>query len=127
MLREIMVVIAEGLFWVTNGELLLNTLWFWPWILLWALVMASPMFYVTHMKWNGRGPGWPAFAFLLLFFPGLVLATGPGIAQMQMMQECKTVETVVESDQVEPTVMQFQECRVKDNYYGEFGPWQLRK
>lgn len=123
MLRDTMLWISEMLFYVQGGEMLINTPWIFVWVVFWSLVIASPMFYAINVRPTNLAP----LAFLIMFFPGLLLATGPGIVQAQMMQECKTIETVVESDQVESTVMEFQECRVKDNYYGDFGTWQLRK
>lgn len=124
MIRDLIVSIAEILFSMTGGEMLMNTLWFFPWILIWALLMSLPMFYVTRCKWTGRAPGWPALAFMIMFFPCLLMATGPGIVQAQMMQECETTAVPVSTDRVDQTIS-VQQCRYKSNYYGEFGPWQV--
>jgi hypothetical protein len=127
MLRELFIPVAEALFWLTGGELLINTLWFIPWVLFWAFIMALPIFYVTLIKRSGSMPSWPGLMFLIGFFPGLLMATSPGIIQMDLMQECRTVSAEVTIEGTTET-QNVRLCRVKENFYDtEYGPWKQTK
>ena len=126
MLRELFVPIAEALFWLTNGELLLNTLWFLPWVLSGTILMLIP-FYLAIKVGKNKSNTLPALVFIVSFFPMLLLIVSPGIVQMQMIQECRdvsaevTIEGVTESQNV-------RQCRVKKNFYDtEYGPWKQMK
>lgn len=124
MLRDMMIAVAEILFSMTGGEMLINTFWFFPWVVFWAVIMTLPIFYVTYTKRHGTVPSWPGLVFIIGFFPAMLLASGPGIVQMDMMQECETVPVSVSTDRVDTSIA-VQQCRKKLNYYGEFGPWQV--
>jgi hypothetical protein len=131
MIRDFMIWVAEGLFWLTDGVMLMNTAWVLVWILVWSLVMASPMFYLTHVNYNRKPPGWPGFVFLFGFFPGLLMAAGPGIVQIDMMTECKTLEVetadvILNGEIVNLGSIPLKHCRTKENYYSEFGEWKIR-
>lgn len=127
MLYELFVTVSEALFWVTSGELLINTLWLFPWIVFWALIMSMPMFYATLIKQGRVSSKWPGVVFLIMFFPSLMMAIGPGITQTGMIEECRwvsaevTIEGVTESQDV-------RQCRFKENFYDtEYGPWKQMK
>lgn len=124
MIREFMLWVSETLFYVLNGVALANTPWFFVWVFFWALVMVSPMIHINHY----RTTKWSIPLFLICFFPGLFLAVGPPIIQMQMIQECEIVEleeTLVNlnGEIVDLGPLSVNRCRVKDNYYGDFGEW----
>lgn len=126
MLRELFVPIAEALFWLTNGELLINTLWFLPWVLGGTILMLIP-FYLAIKVGKNKSNTLPALVFIISFFPMLLLIVSPGIIQMQMIGECRivsaevTIEGVTESRNV-------RQCRVKKNFYDtEYGPWEQVK
>lgn len=127
MLRELLIPIAEALFWLTSGELLLNTLWFFPWIVFWALIMAMPIFYVARIKQGNPKSHWPAIVFLVMFFPSLMIVVSPGIIQMQLIQDCRTVSAEVTIEGTTET-QNVRQCRVKENFYDiEYGPWKQMK
>ena len=125
MIRETMLWVSETLFYIQGGEMLIDTPWIFAWVVFWSFILASPMFYAVNI----RPTKWAPLAFILIFFPGLMMATGPGIIQVQMMQECKTVEVMMfanatlHGERVEPQPITINQCRHKDNYYGDFGEW----
>jgi hypothetical protein len=66
----------------------------------------------------------------MIFFPMLslssfMLAIAPGIVQQQMMVECKDVTVSVNTEQVGDADIVVQQCRTKENFYGDFGDWKL--
>ena len=126
MLRELFVPIAEALFWLTNGELLLNTLWFLPWVLSGTILMLIP-FYLTVKVGKNKSNALPALVFIVIFFPTLLLIVSPVIVQMQMIQECRNVSAEVTIEGITETQNVLQ-CRMKENFYDtEYGPWKQMK
>ena len=126
MLRELFVPIAEALFWLTNGELLLNTLWFLPWVLSGTILMLIP-FYLAVKVGKNKSNALPALVFIVSFFPTLLLIVSPGIVQMQMIQECRNVSAEVTIEGITETQNVLQ-CRMKENFYDtEYGPWKQMK
>ena len=121
MIRDVMLWISELLFYLQDGEKLINTPWLFVWIVFWVLVTVMPLWYVTNIRSTYR----VKLTFLILFFPGILMAIGPGIVQTQMMQECETVESVTATERIDPTVITVKQCRIKDNYYGDFGEWKI--
>lgn len=126
MLRELFVPIAEALFWLTNGELLINTLWFLPWVLGGTILMLIP-FYLAIKVGKNKSNTLPALVFIVSFFPMLLLIVSPGIIQMQMMQECRTVSAEVTIEGITET-QNILQCRMKENFYDtRYGPWKQTK
>ena len=126
MLRELFIPIAEALFWLTNGELLLNTLWFLPWVLVGTLLMLIP-FYLAIKVGKNKINTLPALVFIVSFFPMLLLIVSPGIVQMQMIQECRDVSAEVTIEGTTET-QNVRQCRMKENFYdAEYGPWKQTK
>ena len=126
MLRELFVPIAEALFWLTNGELLLNTLWFLPWVLSGTILMLIPFYLAIKVGKNKRNT-LPALVFIVSFFPMLLLIVSPGIVQMQMIQECRDVSAEVTIEGATET-QNVRQCRIKENFYDtEYGPWKQTK
>jgi hypothetical protein len=123
MLREMLIYVAEALFWLTSGELLVNTLWIFVWVFGGTILMLIPLHIATTPGKN-RIKTLPALVFLIGFFPMLVLITSPGIVQMDLMQECRTVQAQVTIEGVTETQTVAQ-CRVKENFYDtDYGPWR---
>lgn len=126
MIRDFIIWISEGLFWLQGGVMLVNTPWFLAWVLFWSLLIVSPMVYYTHK--NPNPIALPVF--LILFFPGLLMAIGPGIAQHELMSECRDtvseLNIIVDGELTEQTEINIRQCRYKENYYDEeYGEWQI--
>src|SRR6056297_537026 len=113
MLRDLMLWISETLFYLQGGEMLINTPWIFAWVVFWALIIVSPIFFVMHV----RQTHWAVWMFIIAFFPGLMIAISPGAIQTQMMQECETVESVIATERIDSTAITVTQCRTKDNYY----------
>jgi hypothetical protein len=127
MLRELFIPISEALFWFTNGELLINTLWVFPWVFFWSLITVLPIIYAIYYKRNDSMPSWPGLVFIIGFFPGLLVAIGPGIVQMSLIEECRTVSAEVTIEGATET-QKIRQCRMKENFYdAEYGPWKQTK
>lgn len=123
MLREFFVPIAEALFWFTNGELLINSLWFIPWVLGGTILMLIP-FYLAIKVGKNKINTLPALVFIISFFPMLLLITSPGIVQMSLIEECRIVSAEVTIEGITET-KQIRQCRIKENFYDtEYGPWK---
>ncbi len=126
MLREFFVPISEFLFWFTGGELLVNTLWFFVWVFGGTILLMIPLYLAIRVGKNRINTP-SALVFLISFFPMLLLITSPGIIQMQMIQECRTVSAEVTIEGATET-QQIRQCRVKENFYDtEYGPWKQVK
>lgn len=125
MIRDMMVVLSEAAFWALGGVPLMNSIWVLAWIVIFALIAISPMFWYINFSPNGFRPGSRFMAFFMVtFFSGIMLAMGPPIVQMQMLQDCQErVEFGVIGDQG----LKITECRFKDNFYGEWGPKDVVK
>lgn len=130
MIRDIMGWVSEALFYLLNGTALVNTPWVLVWVAVWTLVMISPIVYHTHIQSNKWAPHkWAPLILIIVFLLGLSMAIAPGIIQMQMMQECKTVEiekTLVNlgGEVVDLGPLNVRRCRIKENYYDDFGEWE---
>lgn len=122
MFRDLILMLSEFFFWLLGGVPLMNTLWIVPYILVLTMILVLPyFFFVFKLNYNKFAP----LIFLVSFFPILLIGMGPPIVQVQMLQECETVEQVVSTDRVENHKMDIKQCRVKENYYGEFGEWKI--
>ena len=126
MFRELTVWISEVLFYLTNGVMLIETPWLLAWVLFWSVIMTIPLIYSSHI----RPSKWRVALPLMIFFPLLTLfsfitAIGPGIVQTQMMSECETVSVTIDTDRILNHTAEMRQCRFKDNYYNDFGEWQV--
>ena len=127
MIRDIFIPLAELLFWFTGGEMLLNTWWFLAWVVGGAVIMVLPLWFgMSLARQNNRLKWVPGLAFIVGFFPTLLLVTSPGIIQGQLMEECLPIQTVtVDTDLVKRVEVRIRHCRFKANYYDEeFGEWK---
>jgi hypothetical protein len=123
MIRELFIPVAEALFWLTGGELLINTFWFFLWVIGGAVLMVIP-FYLALITARNKSTSWPALVFIIGFFPTLLLITSPGIIQAQLMEECRIASAEVTIEGVTET-QTIRLCRFKDNFYDtEYGPWK---
>ena len=126
MIRELLIPLSELLFWFTGGVPLMNSLWFFVWVIVGAVVTASPMFLAMRLIQRGNRLGWiPGTVFLVTFFPMLTVITSPGIIQNDLIKECLPIETVtVDTDLVKDFEIDLRHCRAKANYYDKnYGPW----
>ena len=120
-MRDITLSISEVLFYFMNGEPLANSPLVFLWIAFWSLVCLAPLFLFVNYGPQKYTP----IIFIVLFFPGLMFGMGPPVVQMQMLEECEEVEGVIGTTRIEPTTMVIQQCRFKENFYGEFGDWKI--
>ena len=125
MIRDIVVLVSEALFWVTGGVPLVYTFWFIPWVVLGSVIMISPIMVFSYGK-SKRTTTLASLMLILLFFPTLTVTMAPGMAQQQMMTQCETVKLNVSTDRVESGTLKARQCRTKENFYDEFGEWTLQ-
>jgi hypothetical protein len=123
MIRDIMLSASELLFYLLDGEMLINTFWVFVYVLVLSFFLLSPVMAFERL---GRFQKWAPMIFIITFFPGLFLSVGPPIVQGQMMQECRVFEQSITGELAEARVISFKECRYKDNYYGDFGEWKVQ-
>jgi hypothetical protein len=127
MIRDLLIPLSELLFWFTGGELLLNTVWFFVWVIVGAVIMVAPIWLSFNLAKRGdRRAPIPGTIFLITFFPMLLVITSPGIIQTSLMEECLPIETVtVNTALVNDIEVRIRHCRFKANYYDEnYGEWQ---
>jgi len=128
MIRDLFIPLAELLFWFTGGELLMNTVWFLVWVIAGAVIMVLPLWFGVELSRRSNPLKWiPQTAFLVMFFPMLLVITSPGIIQGQLVEECLPIQTqTVSTDLVDDIEIRIRHCRFKANYYDEeFGEWQV--
>ena len=124
MLHDFFIWVAELLFQLTGGVLLMNSIWFFPWIILGAVFVSLPMT-LPICTGNAKFFKYAPIIFLISFIPSLLLVIGPPITQMKRVSDCKpAIEMPVQTEKAS-TTLKLQECRYKDNFYGDFGPWKL--
>ena len=124
MFRDIILTLSEFFFWLLGGFPIMNTLWFIPYVILLSLILIMP-FYMAITIGRNKSTSIPAIVFLVSFLPVLLIGMGPPIVQMQMMQECETVQSLVETDRVKPVTIDIRQCRIKENYYDDFKDWKI--
>lgn len=123
MIRELFIPVSEALFWLTGGELLVNTLWFFLWVVGGAVLMVIPLYIAIRLN-NYKSTSWPSLVFIIGFFPTILLIASPGIIQMSLIEECRMVSAQVTIEGVTDT-QKILQCRAKENYYDtEYGPWK---
>jgi hypothetical protein len=114
--------LANSLFWVTDGELLINSPLLFLWIFVWSAPIAVLLAYGIGSRY---GPGLMALC-VIGFLPVLVLIFAPPFAQIEMMQECESVTVEVSTEKVKDQQIQMTQCRYKENFYdADFGEWKL--
>lgn len=106
--------------------MLINTPWFLAWVMFWSVMMVMPLIYATSIRPKSYHVAIP----LLIFFAlstlfAFTTAIAPGIVQQQMIVECKDVTINVNTELVGETAIHMQQCRTKENFYGDFGEWKL--
>lgn len=116
--------IAEALFYLMGGEPILNSIWILVWIVVGTVTLLIP-FYLAISAGRGRISLLPMLVFFITFFPILIVMMGPPITQTQMMQECEPVTITVSTDRIANESLDMRQCRVKTNYYDDFGAWYL--
>lgn len=124
MIRDIIIQISELLFYALDGNMLTDSPWIFVWVIVGSVILSSPM---TFPIWFNKVHllKYSLIGFVLLMVPAFFLIIGPPLVQLQMMQECETVELLVDTDKIANYTITEQQCRYKDNYYGEFGEWTL--
>lgn len=128
MIRDFIIWVSEGLFWLQGGVMLANTPWFLAWVLFWSLLFVSPMVLVYYAHKNPNPIALTVS--LIVFFLGLLVAISPGIVQQGMMGECRDIVSelniIIDGELTEQTEINIRQCRYKENYYDEeYGEWQI--
>lgn len=121
MIRDFILPMSEFLFWVLGGVPIMNSLWIVPYVAFIVFIMGIPL----HLATTHGVRSFHSIVFVVSFFPLLMISMGPPIVQMQMLQECETVGRIISTDRIDEHVINIRQCRVKDNYYGEFGEWSI--
>lgn len=126
MFHDSMIWIAEALFYLMDGTLILNSPWIFVWTICGSILLLTP-FYFSISAANGqlRLRFLPALVFLITFFPILMVLLVPPITQTQMVQECENVTVEVSTDRIQSYDLNMRQCRDKANYYGEWSEWKL--
>lgn len=125
MFRDFFVWMAELLFKLNVGIPLLDSFWIIIWSSVFGLFITLPLLYVASSN-NTKIFKYAPLIFLITFIPGLFFILGPPLIQLQMLTDCKpSFEVSVESE-MSSTVLKLQECRYKQNFYGDFGEWKLK-
>jgi len=127
-MKDFMLYLSELFFQLLNGNPLANSPWLLVWVIFVVILMYVPVYLMLNTKHEERRSAHGMIA-IITFFPLLMLAVGPPLVQMQMLQECKRVEVqtadvVFQGETVNLGSITFNQCRVKDNYYNDFGEWR---
>jgi hypothetical protein len=109
--------IAEFLFYLLGGVPIMYTFWILLWVVFWVFVMTWPV--LIHQR------TWSVAAFVVFLIGGWIMCLAPPLAQLGSMSECRTFETEVSSELSPPRTITLRECRNKDNYYNDLGPWTI--
>jgi hypothetical protein len=123
MIHDAITWVAEALFYLMNGVALMNTPWIFVWIVAGAVTLVIPLYFAirdVRRVWY-----LPALVGMVSFFPIILLMMGPPLAQINMMQDCETVSATVTTDRIVNQTAELRQCRFKDNYYNDFGVWQV--
>jgi hypothetical protein len=123
MIHDTIAWVAEAMFYVMNGVALMNTPWIFVWIVAGAVTLVIPLYFaIADVR---RVRYLPALVGMVSFFPIILLMMGPPLAQINMMQECETVSVTISTDRIVNQTAELRQCRFKDNYYNDFGVWQV--
>lgn len=132
MIRETLLWINETLFYLTGGIPLLNTIWFIPWVVGGTLILAIPILYPIWTR-NTKLLKFGPLIFIISFMPIMTIVISPSVIQGQLMHECKSIEGEVFTNaymngkKIEPQPVTIRQCRYKENYYEDFGEWEIRE
>lgn len=121
MLHDFTVLLSEMLFWLTGGELLINSLWVFVYLAGSAIVMLLMVVYLTRYV--------NAYIVLIMLLISLsFIVINPPLHQMNMITECLPWETInITSTSPDVTKeVQIRKCRYKNNYYdNDYGEWKI--
>jgi hypothetical protein len=117
------IAVAEILFKLTNGVMLIDTIWFLPYVILLSCIIIIPL-YIYFYKLSSE-----TYVFLLFCGFGIVIliGVGPIAFQTSSMIECNKTEAIISTPNVQNATIMVNECRYKKNYYEDFGEWEIRK
>lgn len=120
-MRDLVLLISELMFYLTGGEQLVNTIWIISFLVVIVFIALWPAWF---LNFGNKHQKIATIYTLVMFFPMIFVTSGVGIAQAQIILECRKFEQLVVGELSTDTKMhKFQECRVKENYYGE---WKLQ-
>jgi predicted membrane protein len=127
-MRDFVLWVNEGLFWLLDGKMLIDTPWIFLWITIGTVIAALPVLLMLHRIIN------ITFVRVVLsvvwFILTLFVVISPGAIQTQMMSECRestaNLKIYVDDELSETNENVIEQCRYKDNYYGDFGDWEVK-
>jgi hypothetical protein len=123
MIRDTLLWVNEALFWALDGQMLIDTFWFIPWVIVGVMLMC--LLYIIGQFIVEVYESMFGIVVTLCIFPLILIIVSPGAIQMQMTSECEMFETEVVSELSGTNTLELKQCRYKDNYYGDFGEWNI--
>ena len=111
---------TDFLFWMLDGVPIMNT----PWILVYIVIPIAGWVFLFYLFVITQRARYSMLA-IVTFLPMLFIAMGPPLWQTQMLSECHNVVVTVDTELVNDAKYVVRECRFKDNYYSEFGDWEI--
>jgi hypothetical protein len=123
MIRDILLWVSEALFWVLDGQMLVDTHWVIAWLLS-GIVLSFLLITITHII-SFKYDSMFGIVATLCIFPLMLIILSPLGLQERLMSECEIFETEVASELSGTKILELKQCRYKDNYYGDFGEWNV--
>ena len=123
MIRDTLLWVSEALFWALDGQKLIDTVWFIPWVVVGAVLMV--LMYVIGQFIAEVYESMFGSVITLCILPLMLIILSPIGMQERLMSECEIFETEVASELSGTNTLELKQCRYKDNYYGDFGEWNV--
>lgn len=121
MIRDFVIQVSEWLFWMQGGEMMVTTIWFFPWVVFWSLIIAAPLWLaIYNLTQNNSNPFW-MLATTSVAALALIMAMGPTMVQQEQMSNCRS-SPPFELYNAKVTVT---ECQTRTNRFKSFGEWRV--
>jgi hypothetical protein len=104
--------------------MLINTFWFIPFVFAGVASMGLLLLLIHRFGWY-IGQTLSTVITIVGIITLIILTAAPGIVQVDFMVECEISEVEFASELLGTQTVELKQCRYKDNYYGDFGEWQL--
>ena len=112
---------GDILFALTGGVPLIDTLWLFPYIIVFLLITYLLVLFIMSLipKLGSE------IAFIVLLIPVFMLSIVSPLRQYENMKECETVLATLATDRISMTETKVIQCHAKDNFYNDFGAWYI--